>query len=85
MRIRAHAIMAAGGTAEPFEYDAELGPHDVLVRITHRTIARGDVQAIDNDWGDTRYPLVPRRSTFNARQCKSHRCPAPTSARCSSG
>ena len=59
MRIRAYAIMETGGTAEPFEYDAVLGPQDVLVRITHRTIARGDVQAIDNDWGDTRFPLVP--------------------------
>jgi D-arabinose 1-dehydrogenase-like Zn-dependent alcohol dehydrogenase len=59
MRIRAYAVMEAGGTAEPFEYDAVLGPQDVLVRITHRTIARGDIQAIDNDWGDTRFPLVP--------------------------
>lgn len=59
MRIRAYAMMKAGGTAEPFEYDAVLGPQDVLVRITHRTIARGDVQAIDNDLDDTRFPLVP--------------------------
>jgi D-arabinose 1-dehydrogenase-like Zn-dependent alcohol dehydrogenase len=59
MRIRAYAIVEAGGTAEPFEYDAVLGRHDVLVRITHRTIARGDVQAIDDEWGDTRFPLVP--------------------------
>jgi len=59
MRIRAYAVMKPGGPAEPFEYDADLGPDDVLVRITHRSIARGDVQAIDDDWGDTRYPLVP--------------------------
>jgi len=59
MRIRAYAITEAGGTPGPFEYDAVLGPQDVLVRITHRTIARGDIQAIDNDWGDTRFPLVP--------------------------
>ncbi len=59
MRIKAYAIMEAGGTAGPFEYDAVLGPQDVLVRITHRTVARGDIQAIDNDWGDTRFPLVP--------------------------
>ena len=32
---------------------------DVLVRITHCSLARGDVQYIDNDWGDARYPLVP--------------------------
>jgi alcohol/geraniol dehydrogenase (NADP+) len=31
----------------------------VLVKLTHRTITRGDVQMIENDWGDTRFPLVP--------------------------
>jgi D-arabinose 1-dehydrogenase-like Zn-dependent alcohol dehydrogenase len=28
------------------------------VRITHCSVARGDVQFMDNDWGDTRFPLV---------------------------
>jgi D-arabinose 1-dehydrogenase-like Zn-dependent alcohol dehydrogenase len=49
---------ASSGTAEPFSYERALGPNDVLVRITHCSIARGDVQFIDNDWGDTRFPLV---------------------------
>jgi D-arabinose 1-dehydrogenase-like Zn-dependent alcohol dehydrogenase len=31
----------------------------VLVKLTHRTITRGDLQMIENDWGDTRFPLVP--------------------------
>lgn len=59
MRIRAWAVREKGGIVELFSYDRELGAHDVLVRITHRSIARGDIQFIDNDWGDTRYPLVP--------------------------
>jgi D-arabinose 1-dehydrogenase-like Zn-dependent alcohol dehydrogenase len=59
MRLSAYAINEAGGSAVPFEYDAVLGPYDVLVRFTHRTTARGDVQAIDDEWGDTRFPLVP--------------------------
>ena len=29
------------------------------MRITHRSLARGDIQFIDNAWGDTRFPLVP--------------------------
>ena len=57
--INAYAVRHPGGAAEPFSYQRELGPNDVLVRITHCSIARGDVQFIDNDWGDTRYPLVP--------------------------
>lgn len=59
MQIRAHAIKEQGGRAEPFSYERAVGSHDVLVRITHRSIARGDIQFIDNDWGDTRFPLVP--------------------------
>lgn len=59
MDITAHAIKQAGGDAEPFVYDTTIGRHDVLVRITHRSLARGDIQFIDNVWGDTRYPLVP--------------------------
>jgi D-arabinose 1-dehydrogenase-like Zn-dependent alcohol dehydrogenase len=59
MRIRAHAIMEKGGKAEPFSYEKSVGEHDVVVRITHRTLARGDIQFIDDDWGDARFPLVP--------------------------
>jgi D-arabinose 1-dehydrogenase-like Zn-dependent alcohol dehydrogenase len=59
MQIRAYAISEKGGTAEPFVYERTLSGRDVLVRITHRSLARGDIQFIDNDWGDARYPLVP--------------------------
>jgi D-arabinose 1-dehydrogenase-like Zn-dependent alcohol dehydrogenase len=59
MQIRAFAIEKKGGTAEPFLYERTLGSRDVLVKITHRSLARGDIQFIDNAWGDTRFPLVP--------------------------
>jgi D-arabinose 1-dehydrogenase-like Zn-dependent alcohol dehydrogenase len=57
--IHAYAVTHQGGRAEPFDYERRLGDHEVLVRITHCSMARGDVQFIDNDWGDTRFPLVP--------------------------
>ena len=59
MEIRAYAIQQRGDPATPFVYHKTLGPHDVLVRITHRSITRGDLQFIENDWGDTQFPLVP--------------------------
>ena len=59
MKVRAYAINEAGGTAEPFLYERTPGSRDVLVKITHRSLARGDIQFIDNAWGDTRFPLVP--------------------------
>jgi D-arabinose 1-dehydrogenase-like Zn-dependent alcohol dehydrogenase len=57
--INAYAVKHRGGTAEPFSYERTLANDEVLVRVTHCSIARGDVQFIDNDWGDTRFPLVP--------------------------
>lgn len=59
LQISAYAIREKGGKAERFSYQRALGSRDVLVRITHCSIARGDIQFIDNDWGDTRFPLVP--------------------------
>jgi D-arabinose 1-dehydrogenase-like Zn-dependent alcohol dehydrogenase len=59
MKLTAHAIKEKGGKAEPFSYERTLRKHDVLVRITHCGIAMGDIQLINNDWGDTKFPIVP--------------------------
>jgi D-arabinose 1-dehydrogenase-like Zn-dependent alcohol dehydrogenase len=58
MDIRAYAVQQRGAAATPFVYAKTIGHHDVLVRISHRSITTGDVQFIDDDWGDTQYPLV---------------------------
>lgn len=57
--IHAYAVKHRAGRAEPFAYERTLGANDVFVRITHCSVARGDVQFIDDDWGDARFPLVP--------------------------
>jgi D-arabinose 1-dehydrogenase-like Zn-dependent alcohol dehydrogenase len=57
--INAYAVKHRGGRAEPFSYQRTLSNRDVLVRITHASVARGDVQFIDDAWGDTKFPLVP--------------------------
>jgi D-arabinose 1-dehydrogenase-like Zn-dependent alcohol dehydrogenase len=59
MKINAFAVKRAGGKAQPFEYEKKIGRNDVLVKITHCGISRGDIQIIDNDWGDTKFPVVP--------------------------
>jgi D-arabinose 1-dehydrogenase-like Zn-dependent alcohol dehydrogenase len=59
MEIKAFAIKRAGGKAQPFYYERKIGRNEVLVKITHCGIARGDIQIIDNDWGDTKFPVVP--------------------------
>ena len=59
MEITAYAVRQRGEAPTPFTYHRTLGSHDVLVRLTHRSITTGDVQFIDDAWGDTRFPLVP--------------------------
>jgi D-arabinose 1-dehydrogenase-like Zn-dependent alcohol dehydrogenase len=59
MKIKGYVIKKKSGRAEPFSYERNFGKNDILVRITHCGIAKGDVQMIDNDWGDTKFPLVP--------------------------
>ena len=59
MEIRAFAIRERGAAPTPFSYERSVGGREVLVRITHRSVTTGDVQFMDDAWGDTRYPLVP--------------------------
>lgn len=59
MKIKAYAIRKSGGKAEPFYYEKPMGKTDVVVRITYCSITRGDIQMMDNDWGDTKFPMVP--------------------------
>jgi alcohol/geraniol dehydrogenase (NADP+) len=59
MKINAFAVKRPGGKAQPFEYERKIGRNDVLVKITHCGIATGDIQMIDNHWGDTKFPVVP--------------------------
>jgi D-arabinose 1-dehydrogenase-like Zn-dependent alcohol dehydrogenase len=58
MKIAAYAVKEPGGKAEPFVYERRLGKNDVLVKISHCAIATGDVQLMNNDWGDTKFPVV---------------------------
>ena len=48
MKIKAYAIKKRGGKAEPFTYERRVGKNDVLVRITHCSIATGDIQFIND-------------------------------------
>lgn len=59
MKISAYAVKTTGGTTEPFTYERKIGKNDLLIRISHCGLATGDVQMINNEWGDTKFPLVP--------------------------
>ncbi len=59
MKIVAYAVRQPGGKAEPFVYERRIGRNDVLIKISHCAVTTGDTQMINNEWGDSKFPLVP--------------------------
>jgi len=60
MPIQCYAARGPRRNLEPFQYPASpLGPRDVEVGITHCGICHSDVHLINDDWGISRFPLVP--------------------------
>lgn len=58
--VHAFAADAKKAQLRPFDYAAEPpGPQEVEIDITHCGICHSDLHLIDNDWGISKYPLVP--------------------------
>lgn len=58
--IKAYAALAAGGELQPFEYDpGPLAANEVEIAVEHCGICHSDLSMVDNEWGISRYPLVP--------------------------
>ncbi len=53
------AALNPGASLEPFEYELETGPGEVLIRVSHCGICHSDVHLVDGDWGRQGFPLVP--------------------------
>ncbi|BCX47802.1 alcohol dehydrogenase [Haloferula helveola] len=57
--IHAWAAPKAGGKLESFEYTpGPLGPEEVELRVESCGICHSDLSMIDNDWGQSVFPLV---------------------------
>ncbi|MBS0615994.1 MAG: NAD(P)-dependent alcohol dehydrogenase [Verrucomicrobia bacterium] len=60
MTIHAWAAYGPKEPLKPFEYPLPpLGSHDVEIAISHCGICYSDLHLIDDDWGISRFPLVP--------------------------
>jgi uncharacterized zinc-type alcohol dehydrogenase-like protein len=60
MKIHAFAAMARGEPLQPFSYEpADLGPFEILVKVSHCGLCYSDIHLIDDDWKKSKYPLVP--------------------------
>jgi alcohol/geraniol dehydrogenase (NADP+) len=58
--FKAYAASTPGGPLKPFSFDpGPLGPEEVEVEVTHCGLCHSDLSMLDNEWGMTKYPLVP--------------------------
>lgn len=58
--IQAYAVQKAKGRLKPIEYDpGALGADQVEISISACGLCHSDLSMIDNEWGDSEYPLVP--------------------------
>jgi uncharacterized zinc-type alcohol dehydrogenase-like protein len=58
--INAFATMEAAGQLQKFEYDpGPLFSTEVEIDVEYCGLCHSDISMIDNDWGRSRYPLVP--------------------------
>jgi uncharacterized zinc-type alcohol dehydrogenase-like protein len=60
MSIRAYAAHAPKGELKPYQYEpGPLGDEEVEIAVSHCGVCHSDLSMLDNEWGMTRYPLVP--------------------------
>ena len=58
--IKAFAAFEPKGELKFFEYDPGiLKPHEVEIDVHYCGICHSDLSVIDNEWGNTQYPVVP--------------------------
>ncbi|MGD9976441.1 MAG: NAD(P)-dependent alcohol dehydrogenase [Bacteroidales bacterium] len=57
---KGYAADNATDALHPFNFDRrEVGPHDVYFKILYCGVCHSDLHQVQNDWGNTTYPLVP--------------------------
>ena len=58
--IKAFAAFEPKGDLKPFECDSgSLESHEVEIDVLYCGICHSDLSVIDNEWGNTQYPVVP--------------------------
>ena len=60
LSIQGYAAMTAGAALQPFLFTRrDVGPHDVLITITHCGICHSDIHQARDEWGGSIFPMVP--------------------------
>ena len=62
LSTQGYAVMTAKTALQPFSFERrEVGPHDVLITITHCDICHSDIHQARDEWGGSIFPMVPGR------------------------
>lgn len=57
---RGYAALTAKTLLQPFSFERrDVGPHDVLIKISHCGICHSDIHQARNEWGGAIFPMVP--------------------------
>jgi len=60
LATKGYAAMTAKEKLQPFSFERrDVGPHDVLITITHCGICHSDIHQARNEWGISLFPMVP--------------------------
>ena len=60
LSTRGYAAMTAKAALQSFSFERrEVGPHDVLITITHCGICTSDIHQARDEWGGSIFPMVP--------------------------
>ena len=55
-----YAAITARAALQPFEFERrDVGPHDLLIAITHCGICHSDIHQARDEWGGSIFPMVP--------------------------
>ena len=61
MKVNALAVNQPNEKLKPFTYElGELGSEDIDVKVLYCGICHSDMSMMNNEWGLTQYPIVPR-------------------------
>lgn len=58
--IRSWAALAPHAELQPYQYSpSALGAEEVEIKVAHCGLCHSDLSMLNNDWGLSRYPLIP--------------------------
>ena len=65
-----YATKDDSGHLEPFAFDRrELGEEDIAIQIAYAGICHSDLHQIKNEWGNSKFPMVPGYASSASLYC----------------